>query len=50
MNVVIASMLCFNAIQFIIGIPNAQAFQAIITILIGIWALAHVLELIGRNK
>jgi hypothetical protein len=48
-NVLIAAFLCYNAIQYINGVPNSPSFQWAITIFVGLWALAHIIEL-SRGK
>lgn len=48
LNIVIASLLCFNAIQFITGTPNTPTYQIAVTIFVGVWALAHVVELLKK--
>jgi hypothetical protein len=48
-NLLVAAFLCFNAIQYIYGVPNSPAFQITATIFIGLWALSHMLELLRKN-
>jgi hypothetical protein len=47
-NVLMAVLLMHNAIQYLYGTPNAYAFQITTTIVVGVWALAHVFELFRR--
>lgn len=43
-NVMMAGFLMMNAINYILGMPNAYSYQLIITVIVGIWAVTHLLE------
>ena len=48
-NVVLASFLMMNAINYIIGVRDTLGFQVVFTIVLVIWAIVHVIELLKRE-
>lgn len=47
-NVLVAIALLHNSINYLTGEPNSYAFQVMFTIVAGIWAVAHVFELLRK--
>jgi hypothetical protein len=48
-NIVLASFLMMNAINYILGVRDTLAFQIVFTIVLIFWAITHLLGLLRKE-
>jgi len=48
-NIIIATFLMMNAINYVLGNPNTYAFQIVFAVVVGVWAATHVMQLLKKE-
>lgn len=48
-NIIIATFLMLNAINYVLGNPNTESFQITFSLVVGLWAVTHLMQLFKKE-